>query len=94
MRDSAKLSSGIAPLSQCCSSARISRVIVQRHPLANNPVLHPVRNGRESSSITVAAEVADHAIAGAVCLENGHILARKALRLAGCISVHSVGISA
>lgn len=94
MRDSAKFSGLIAPLHQCCSSAGIRRVVGQRHALAYNPVLHPVRDGRESSSVTRAAEVTDDSIAGSVSLENGHILARLALRLTGCISVNRVRISA
>ena len=94
MRNSTKLSSGISPLNQCCSGAGIRRVVGQRHSLAYNPVLHPVRDGRESSPVTVSTEVVDHAIAGAVCLENGHILAGKALRLTRCISVHRIRISA
>ena len=92
MRDSAKLSSGVAPLSQCCASARISRVVVQRHSLANNPVLHPVRDSRESSSIAIATEIANDSIASAVGFENGHVLARETLRLTGRIGVHSARV--
>ena len=94
MRNSAKFSSIVAPLDQCCSSAGISRVVGKGHTLAYNPVLHPVRDGRESSSVTRPAEVADDSIAGSVSLENRHILARLALRLARSVSVHCVGISA
>jgi hypothetical protein len=61
--------------------------------LPYNPVLHPVRDGRESSSVTRPAEVADDAVAGSVGLENGHVLARLALRLARGVGVYSVGIS-
>ena len=93
MRNSAKFSSLIAPLYQCRSSAGIRRVVGQGHALAYNPVLHPVRNGRESSSVTRSAKVADDAIAGSVSLEDGHILARLALRLTGGVSVHGIGIS-
>lgn len=92
MRYSAKLSSGIAPLSKCCSSAGISRIVVQGHSLAYNPVLHPVRDGRESSSIAISTEIADDSIAGAVGFENGHVLAREALRLTGSIGVHSARV--
>jgi hypothetical protein len=94
MRNSAKLSSGITPLSQRRSSARIRRVVVQGHSLTNNPVLHPVRNGGQSPSVTRPAEVADDSISGSVCLKDGHIFARATLRLTGCVSVHSVGIRA
>jgi hypothetical protein len=93
MRNPAKLSSGIAPLGQRRSSAGVRRVVDQGHSLAYDPVLHPVRNGGQSPSITISAEVADDSIAGSVCLENGHILAGLALRLTGCVSVHSVRIS-
>lgn len=92
MRDSAELSSGIAPLSQCCASARISRVVVQGYSLAYNPVLHPVRDSRESPSIAISTEVADDSIGGAVGFENGHVLAREALRLTGSIGVHSARV--
>lgn len=92
MRNSAKLSSGIAPLSQRCSSARISGIVVQGYSLAYNPVLHPVRDGRESSSIAIATEVADDSIASAVGFENGHVLTREALRLTGCVGVHSARV--
>ena len=94
VRNSAKLSSGIAPLGQSCSSTGIRRVVVQGHSLAYDPVLHPVRDGGESSSITRPTEVADHAVGSSVCLEDWHRLARAALRLTGCISVDGIGIRA
>jgi hypothetical protein len=93
MRNSAKLSSGITPLGQRCSSAGIRRVVDQGHPLAYDPVLHPVRNGWQCPPVAISAEVADDSIAGSVCLKDGHILARLALRLTGCVSVHSVRVS-
>ena len=92
MRDSAKFSGLIAPLHQCCSSAGIRRVVGQRHALAYNPVLHPVRDGRESSSVTRPAEVADDSVTGSVGLENGHVLARLALRLTRGVGVDSVWV--
>ena len=94
MRNSAMLSSGIAPLNQRRSSARIRRVVVQGYSLAQNPVLHPVRNCGQGPSVTRPAEVADDSIASSVCLKNGHVFAREALRLTGCVGVHSVRIRA
>lgn len=92
MRNSAKLSSIVAPLDQCCSGARIRRVVGQGHTLSYNPVLHPVRDGRESSSVTRPAEVADDSVTGSVGLENGHVLARLALRLTRGVGVDSVWV--
>jgi hypothetical protein len=94
LRNSPMLSSGIAPLSQCGSSARIRRVVVQGHSLAHNPVLHPVRNGGQSPSVARPAEVADDSIASSVCLKDRHVFAREALRLTGCVGIHSVGVRA
>jgi hypothetical protein len=60
--------------------------------LAYDPVLHPVRNSGQSPSVTRPAEVADDSIGGSVRLKDGHILAREALRLTGCIRVHSIRV--
>ena len=93
MRDPTKLSSGIAPLDKRCSSAGIRRVVVRSQPLACHPVVHPVRDVRQSSSIAITAVIIDRSVGRSVCLKDGHLLARLALSLAWCICVHSIGIA-